>query len=272
MGPVEELDDREGLTPEPGTFVKVDANRVRLLRDGRQAFPAMLEAISAAKSEILFEMYWFQGDRAGHMFRDALTAKAREGVGVRVSYDAVGSIGLPSSLWAPLIEAGGQVYEFGPLAPFTVRFRLGKLNFRDHRKVLVVDAKTAFTGGMNIGDQWLTREDGGEDWRDDAIEVRGPAAEDLRTLFFETWRRTGRVIPRDVGRLSRKVSGRVMVLTNTHGRQRGIRHAYLTGIRSAKSRIDICNPYFLPGPIFLSALYAAQKRGVEVRILIPGLS
>jgi len=252
--------------------VEVDANRVRLLRDGREAFPAMLAAIAGAKREVLFEMYWIQGDRAGHMFRDALTAKAREGIDVRVSYDAVGSIGLPSSLWAPLIEAGGQVYEFGPLAPFRARFRFRKLNFRDHRKILVVDASTAFTGGMNIGDQWLATEDGGQDWRDDAIEVRGPVAEDLRTLFFETWRRTGRAIPRDVGRLSRAVSGRVRVLTNTHGRKRGIRHAYLTGIRGAERRIDITNPYFLPGPIFLSALYAAQRRGTEVRILIPGLS
>jgi cardiolipin synthase len=253
-----------------GRFFEVDSNRVRLLRDGREAYPAMLTAIAAARREVLLEMYWFQGDRAGLMFRDALLAKAREGVDVRVSYDAVGSIGAPWSMWEPLIAAGGQVFEFGPVSPLQKRFRLKRINFRDHRKVLVVDAETAFTGGMNIGDPWLTREQGGEDWRDDAIEVRGPLAKDLRSLFFETWRRTGRGVPPDAERLSRKWSGNIAVLANHRGRARGIRLFYLRAIRAAKRRIDITNPYFLPGPIVLSALYSAQRRGVEVRILIPG--
>jgi cardiolipin synthase len=258
--------------PDAARFFEVDSNRVRLLRDGREAYPAMLAAIAAARREVLLEMYWIQGDRAGYMFRDALLAKANEGVEVRVSYDAVGSIGAPWSMWEPLIAAGGQVYEFGPVSPLRKRFRLKRINFRDHRKILVVDAETAFTGGMNIGDPWLTREQGGEDWRDDALEVRGPLAKDLRSLFFETWRRTGRGVPRDADRLSRKVSGRIAVLANHHGRARGIRQFYLRAIRAAQKRIDIANPYFLPGPIVLSALYAAQRRGVEVRILIPGQS
>jgi cardiolipin synthase A/B len=257
--------------PLPG-FFEVDSNRLRLLRDGREAYPAMLDAISAARREVLLEMYWIQGDRAGLMFRDALLAKARQGVDVRVSYDAVGSIGVPWSFWEPLVAAGGEVFEFFPVSPLRERFRFKRINFRDHRKILVVDSEIAFTGGMNIGDPWLTREQGGEDWRDDAIEVRGPVARDLRSLFFETWRRSGRSVPRDVDRLSRKPSGRVVVLANQHGRGRGIRPAYLKGIRRAQKRIDITNPYFLPGPIFLTALQNARRRGVEVRILIPGQS
>jgi cardiolipin synthase len=253
-------------------FFDVDANRVRPLHDGREAYPAMLDAIARAKREVLLEMYWIQGDRAGLSFRDALVAKAQEGVDVRVSYDAVGSIGAPWSMWEPLLAAGGQVYEFGPLSPLRARFRLKRINFRDHRKILVIDGETAFTGGMNIGDPWLTREQGGENWRDDAIEVRGPIARELRSLFFETWRRSGRDIPRDADRLNRTPSGRVIVLANQHGRKRGIRPFYLRCIRAAKGRIDIANPYFLPGPIFLSALYGAQRRGVEVRILVPGQS
>jgi cardiolipin synthase len=253
-------------------FFDVDSNRVRLLRDGREAYPAMLDAIARARREVLLEMYWIQGDRAGLMFRDALVAKAKEGVDVRVSYDAVGSIGAPWSMWEPLIAAGGQVFEFGPVSPLRKRFRLKRINFRDHRKILVVDAETAFTGGLNIGDPWLTHEDGGEDWRDDGIEVRGPVAQDLRSLFFEMWRSTGRGVPRDTDRLPRQVSGRVAVLANHHGRPRGIRPFYLRAIRAAKERIDIANPYFLPGPIVLSALSSATRRGVEVRILIPGQS
>jgi cardiolipin synthase len=253
-------------------FFEVESNRVRLLRDGRQAYPAMLEAIGRARREVLLEMYWIQGDRAGLTFRDALVAKAEQGVDVRVSYDAVGSIGAPWSMWEPLIAAGGQVFEFGPVSPLRKRFRLKRINFRDHRKILVIDAETAFTGGMNIGDPWLPHEEGGEDWRDDGIEVRGPVAKDLRSLFFEMWRGTGRSAPRDADRLSRQVEGRVTVLANHHGRARGIRPFYLRAIRAAKERIDIANPYFLPGPILLSALSSATRRGVEVRILIPGQS
>ena len=270
------LDERGSIDarPEPDAarFFDVDANRVRLLRDGREAYPAMLDAIGRARREVLLEMYWIQGDRTGLMFRDALVQKARQGVDVRVSYDAIGSIGAPWSMWDPLLAAGGQVFEFGPVSPLRARFRLKRINFRDHRKILVVDTDTAFTGGMNIGDPWLTREQGGEDWRDDAIEVRGPAAQELRALFFETWRRMGRDVPRDAGRLSRKPTGRVVVLANQHGRGRGIPPFYLRAIRSAKERVDIANPYFLPGPIVLSALYRAQRRGAEVRILIPGQS
>jgi cardiolipin synthase len=270
---IDEVGTSRAWAPSSGPpFVEIDSNRVRLLRDGREAYPAMLSAIEAARREVLLEMYWFQGDRAGHMFRDALLAKAKQGVDVRVSYDALGSIGAPWSMWEPLIAAGGQVFEFGPVSPLRKRFRLKRLNFRDHRKVLVIDSETAFTGGMNIGDPWLSREEGGEDWRDDAIEVRGPVAKDLRSLFFETWRRSGRDVPRDTDRLPRKYSGRVAVLANHHGRARSIRQFYLRAIRWAKQRIDIANPYFLPGPILLAALSSAQRRGVEVRILIPGQS
>jgi cardiolipin synthase len=251
---------------------EVDSNRLRLLRDGREAFPAMLDAISQAKREVLLEMYWIQGDKAGRMFRDALTAKAKEGARVRVSYDAIGSIGAPPSMWQPLLQAGGEVIEFGPVSPLRKRFRLNRINFRDHRKILVVDGEIAFTGGLNIGDPWLPREQGGGDWRDESIEIRGPIAAELRSLFFETWRRLGHVIPDDAGRFARRGHGRVVVLTNGHGRRRGIRHAYLQAIRHATQRIDITNPYFLPGPIFLAALKGAQNRGVEVRILVPGLN
>src|SRR5215475_10134231 len=125
-----------------GRFFEVDSNRVRLLRDGREAYPAMLAAIAAARREVLLEMYWFQGDRAGLMFRDALLAKAKEGVDVRISYDAVGSIGAPWSMWEPLVAAGGQVFEFGPVSPLRKRFRLKRINFRDHRKIVAADTET----------------------------------------------------------------------------------------------------------------------------------
>jgi len=251
-------------------FEPVDGNAVRLLRDGRMAYPAMLAAIESAEREIVLEMYWFQGDIAGLMFRDALARKAAQGVAVRVTYDAVGSLGAPASMWEPLRAAGGEVFEYNPLRVLSAFLRWRRLNVRDHRKILVVDGAIGFTGGMNIGNPWLPREQGGQDWRDDAIEVRGHAAAELRSLFYETWRRSGRPMPSNVTRLGKPGRSAVRVLANRHGLSRGIRHNYLTAIRRAKHHIDITNPYFLPGPIFLSALRRAQARGVEVRILIPG--
>jgi cardiolipin synthase len=264
---------RTECLPSPGTF-DVDGNRIRFLRDGRQVYPAMLEAIARAKREILLEMYWFQGDKAGMLFRDALAAKAREGVDVKVSFDAIGSMGAPWSMWEPLLAAGGQVVEFAPISPLRRRFRVRALNHRDHRKILVVDDRIGFTGGMNIGDPWLPAEEGGQDWRDDALEVEGPVASDMRALFFETWRREGRSAPADARRLSRKVppSSKVVLLAGGHGPKRGIRHTYLKAIRNARRQIEITNPYFLPGPILLAAILGARRRGVEVRILVPGIS
>lgn len=258
--------------PRSPDFLEVGPNRVRLLRDGREAFPAMLEAIARAEREILLEMYWIQGDKAGLAFRDGLAAKAREGVDVRVSFDSIGSIGAPWSMWEPVLAAGGQVVEFAPVSPLRRRFRVSALNQRDHRKILVVDERTAFTGGLNIGDQWLPVEVGGQDWRDDAVEVRGPAAKEMRALFFETWRREGRLPPENATRLARRPSGRVVVLANWHGKHRSIRQTYLKAIRRAKQRVDIANPYFLPGPILLTALRRARRRGVDVRIIIPGIN
>ena len=285
MGPVEDIRTSPGASlepepaspgrteclPSPGVF-DVEGNRIRFLRDGRQVFPAMLEALARAKREILLEMYWFQGDKAGLRFRVALAAKAREGVDVKVSFDSIGSIGAPWSMWEPVLGAGGQVVEFAPISPLRRRFNVRALNHRDHRKILVVDDRIGFTGGMNIGDPWLPAEEGGQDWRDDALEVEGPAVSELRSLFFETWRREGRIAPSDARRLPRKVSGRVMVLAGGHGPKRGIRHTYLKGIRHAQRRIDITNPYFLPGPILLAGILSARRRGVDVRILIPGVS
>jgi cardiolipin synthase len=267
-----EATEKSGASHDGAGFFDVDENRIRFLRDGLETYPAMLEAIAGAAQEILLEMYWIQGDKAGIMFRDALAEKARQGVTVCVSFDSIGSIGAPWSMWEPLLAAGGQVVEFAPISPLRRRFRVKALNHRDHRKILVIDRRIGFTGGMNIGDPWLPVEEGGQHWRDDAIEVRGPAALELRSLFFETWRREGRTLPPDVRRLSRKVSGRVVVLAGQHGPKRAIPHTYLKGIRHARHRIEITNPYFLPGPLLLAALRSARRRGVEVRILVPGIN
>jgi cardiolipin synthase A/B len=232
----------------------------------------MLEAIASARKEVLLEMYWFDDDRTGRLFLDALVERCRAGVGVRIAYDAVGSLGAPSSMWEELEHAGGEVLEYGPVRPWHVRFRWDRIERRDHRKMLVVDGEIGFAGGINIGDPWSPRSHGGEDWRDDAVEIRGPAAREMRAVFYESFARCGGTAPPDVIRLPKRPASKVAVLVDRHGRARSIRRAYALGVRHARSRIDIANPYFLPGPIFLSGLRRAARRGVQIRILVPGKS
>ena len=252
-------------------YLPVGDDRLRLLRDGVEAFPAMLTAIEGAREEICLEMYWVGADTVGERFRNALVARANAGVRVRVIYDSLGSWGLPSYWWTPLLEAGGEVVEFGQVAPWRRHFRLGRVRFRDHRKMLVVDGEVAFTGGINLAWQWLSREDGGQGWRDDAVEIRGPTAGQLRTLFYDTWWRCGGSMSFEGVRARPNPASRVFVLANmVYGRpDRTIRRAYLLALRRARRTVDIASAYFLPGPVFLHALRMARRRGVRVRVLVP---
>lgn len=253
-------------------FLPIGEDRIRLLRDGREAFPAMLQAIAGAREEITLEMYWVASDGVGERFRRALCERAAAGVKVRVIYDSLGSVGLPRHWWAPLLAAGGEVIEFGPIAPWRRHFRLGRVRFRDHRKVLVIDGRAAFTGGLNLASPWLPTDEGGAGWRDDAVEIRGPAAAQLRSLFYDTWWRCGGPsLPYESSRERPNPASRVFVLANmVYGRpDRTIRRAYLVALQRARRTVDIASAYFLPGPIFLHALRAARRRGVRVRVLVP---
>jgi cardiolipin synthase len=256
----------------------VSGNRVTLLHDGEQAFPAMLEAISQAKREILVEMYWFASDQVGQQFADALIAKAEAGVGVRVIYDAVGSIQSDNHMFARMRDAGCEVEQYNPIAPWRARFRIGVLNNRDHRKLLVVDRQVGFTGGVNLGDEWAPRGTGGEGWRDDTIRIEGPAAEQMCAIFNYGW---GRIVepaaakprfrpPVDTGDGQ---GSRVRVLANHYFRERrAIRQAYLSRITAAERSVCITNSYFVPDGQIRRLLSQAVQRGVEVRVIVPGQS
>ena len=252
------------------SFLDVGSDRVRHLRDGREAYPAMLEAIGAATREVLLEMYWVGADAAGVRFRDALVACARRGVAVRVLYDDVGSLGLWPSWWDPLRAAGGRVTAYNPVGPWRRRFRWSRVWFRDHRKLLVVDGRVGFAGGINLARPWLSQDEGGLEWRDDAVEVRGPAAGELRAVIAATWERCGGAALDSAPAASASL-GPTIVLANRIGPRpnRRIRRAYLLAIRRARLSIDIASSYFLPGPLFLRALREAGRRGVRVRVLVP---
>ncbi|MBK6690978.1 MAG: cardiolipin synthase ClsB [Myxococcales bacterium] len=256
------------------TWFPVEPDAVRLLRDGREAFPAMLEAIAKARSEVLLEMYWVGDDECGRSFRSALVAAASRGVTVRVIVDAVGSLSLTPQFWDALVAAGGEVEVFHPLRRLMGKLDLARLDRRDHRKLLVVDGELAFCGGINLARHWLAIGDGGEGWRDDAVAVRGPVATDVRALFYETWRRVrkrgSRV--RHVPRFPKEQVRAVSVVASGFRPARTIRREYLRAFARATSSIDIANSYFVPDAGVRRALFRAVARGVRVRILLPGRS
>ena len=269
-----------------GPWFTVGGDEVRLLRDGIEAFPVMLDAIAHGTREILLEMYWVGADPVGLRFREALVARARAGVTVRVVYDALGSIAIDPEFWEPLLAAGGEVREFHPLSPLRPSFELARVEQRDHRKILVVDGKTGFTGGLNLARAWLPLEDGGEAWRDDMIQVKGHVVEELRTLFFKTWRsiwfrnlrseierrHLATKIPKDLVPLSKRPTGRVYVLASLRRSRRNLLREYLARINRAQTSIDIANSYFIPDRAVRNALFRAVLRGCRVRVLVPSKS
>jgi cardiolipin synthase len=261
----------------------VDGNQVRLLHNGEGAFPEMLAAIARAEQQILLEMYWFGSDSIGRKFAAALSAAAQRGVEVSIIYDAVGSVGASDDMFVELEKAGAHVIEFNPIAPWKQRFRLSKLTRRDHRKILVVDGKLGFTGGINIADYWLPRDDGGGGWRDDMVRIDGPAVAGLCDCFSLVWARLrGRKLqlvgfakqpPLLASRLHPHVGQAVRVLGQHFLRtQRQISRAYLHYLRRAEQRIFIANSYFVPDRRVLRALAQAARRGVDVRIIVAGQS
>jgi cardiolipin synthase len=281
QGPSRETLDqfRDIFADTAGFEAMVSGNRVTLLHDGEQAFPAMLEAIAEAKREIVLEMYWFASDELGWQFADTLIAKAEAGVRVRVIYDAVGSIQSDNRMFARMREAGCRVEQYNPIAPWRARFRIGVVNNRDHRKLLVVDRQVGFTGGVNLGNEWAPESAGGAGWRDDTIRVEGPAAEQMCDVFEFGWRRIveplsfarpGLRPPVDVGHGE---GSRVRVLANHYFRERrAIRQAYLRQIRSAQRSVCITNSYFVPDRQIRRLLSQAVDRGAQVRVIVPGKS
>ncbi len=252
----------------------VDGNRVTLLRDGAEAFPAMRAAIERAEQQVLLEMYWFASDATGRAFAAALRRAAERGVEVAVLYDAVGSWDSDPELFAELAAAGVAVVEFHPLRPWARHFRPERVTRRDHRKLIVVDGRVGYTGGVNLADQWAPPSEGGGGWRDDVVEVVGPAATALGALFRQTWTAQGGPPLRVLGEPAAPAGGhRVRVLGDGRlHRRRAIVRAYLMNMARARERIWIRNSYFVPDPRIVRALVRAVHRGVDVRVLVPGVS
>ncbi len=247
---------------------------IDVLRSGDQTYPAMLGAIANARESILFEVYILVADKTGERFKQALLERARAGVTVRVIYDAVGSFGLAESWLAQLRAAGVEMIDFNPIAPWRTRWNL---SHRDHRKLLVVDDAVAFTGGLNISNDYASLDDGGRGWHDMHCRVRGAAVLDLSRLFRRTWLRSGGAYYPAPAKASAApgVGGKsyVRLIENTKRRTKGaFRRAYLHVIKQARSHVLIQNAYFLPDLGLRRTLARAVRRGVKVSVMVPGHS
>jgi cardiolipin synthase len=258
------------MVEDPGALIQ--GNAVRLLRNGAEAFPAWLAAIDAARVRVSMEMYIFNDDVIGRRFAEALARAARRGVTVRLLYDYVGCRLTPRDFFQEMRRAGirASVYH-GYLRGRPSVWRLFR---RNHRKTLVVDGAVAFTGGLNISNEWVPASEGGEDWRDAAIEVLGPAVAAIETAFAETWNRRShkrfRLNLAGAPPVGRAGPTPVAVLSNTErGERFAIRRALLHAIRHSARRVTLANPYFAPDGGILRSMEDAARRGVEVRLLVP---
>jgi cardiolipin synthase len=263
------------LTRYARSTLRWRAGDVEVLRDGGQTYPAMLAALGEAQRSICFETYILAADRTGDRFKAVLIERARAGVAVRIIYDAVGSFGLPEHWVDDLRAAGCQVIDFNPIAPWRRKFRL---SHRDHRKIIVVDDRIGFTGGLNIANDYAAVEDGGVGWHDMHCRVTGAVVADLARMFRRTWLRCGGKDYRSptvgVG-YSPAEAGKpfIRLLDNTLRRQRTtVRRAYLHVIKAARQQVLITNAYFLPDRGLRRALIKAAARGVDVRVMVPGHS
>ncbi len=247
-------------------------NRVDVFFNGRDAFGAMRESGEAAESEILLESYIFKDDSTGRQFLAGMRAAAERGLTVRVLADALGSASTRAEFWQEMESHGIEVRLFHPL------FKgFWYQPFRDHRKILVLDRRVAFTGGMNIGEEYGSlrrRPKPGETWRDTHVRVTGPAAWQMAVVFSEGWTHSdGEPITIDPLPSSEAEApgSRIMVLDSRPNRGQAESAAALAAISSAaRKTLWITNAYFAPGQRGVDVLSDAAARGVDVRLLLPG--
>ncbi|HEX4494337.1 MAG TPA: phospholipase D-like domain-containing protein [Thermoanaerobaculia bacterium] len=249
-------------------------NEVEVYFEGRSAFGAMRDAVRAAQREVLLESYIFKDDSTGRLFLAEIEAAACRGIKVRVLADAVGSYETRAEFWQEMESHGIEVFLFHPLFK-----SLWYQPFRDHRKILVVDREVAFTGGMNIGEEygsWKRRPRPGETWRDTHVRIAGPGAWEMAVVFSEGWVHAGGE-PFEIESLPSEAAEapgvRVLVLDSRPKRGQAESAAVMAAVAAAAKRtLWITNAYFAPGHRAIKVLGEAAAQGVDVRLLLPGKS
>ena len=244
-------------------------NAAQLLIDGQQTYEAMLKAIAQATDYILLQSYIVNDDQAGNDFKEALIAKANQAVRIYFLYDEIGSNKLSRSYIKSLRKNGIQVNAFHTTKGRGNRFQL---NFRNHRKILVVDGETAFVGGLNIGDEYLGKNPRLSPWRDTHMMLQGPTVQSLQNSFVRDWYWAARKVL-DVNwqiTANRKTNQTALVLpTGPADRLKACNLFFVNAINQAQTRLWIATPYFVPDESTLTALKLAAMRGVDVRIILP---
>lgn len=245
-------------------------NRVDALQNGDQIFPAMLAAIRGARQTITFETYIYWSGTIGQEFSEALVERARAGVRVHVMLDWFGADGIEELHLDRMREAGIEVARYNPPRLGS----LGRLNNRTHRKILVVDGTTGFTGGVGIADPWRGHAQDPAHWRDSHYRIAGPVVTQLQAAFLDNWTAvTGRVLHGETylppiapdGPLAAQV-----FTSSPGGGAESMQFLYLMSIAAARSTVRLSMAYFVPDNVAVAAIVAARRRGVRVQMIVPG--
>jgi cardiolipin synthase len=248
----------------------VPGNQITALYNGDEVFPAMLAAIRSARRTITFESYIYWSSSIGHQFTAAITERARAGVHAHVMIDWAGSQRVDKDDIKQLRQAGVEVVFYRPLH----FYQLDHLNHRTHRKLLIVDGRVGFTGGMGVADPWLGHAQDAEHWRDSHFRVEGPVVAQLQAAFMDDWFETRGVIldgPSYYPDLDRQGGQLAQVFwSSPKGGNGNLRVMFLLAIAAATRRILIANAYFVPDQTTVDMLVAAHRRGVDVEIIVPG--
>jgi cardiolipin synthase len=248
----------------------LEGNKVEVLLNGDQIFPSMLEAIRGAKKTITFETYIYWSETIGKEFSDALIERAKAGVKVHVMLDFIGSIKMDDASMAAMRAAGIELERYHK----PVWWKLTRLNNRTHRKLLVVDGKIGFTGGVGIADKWRGQGQDEDHWRDTHFRVEGPVVAQIQAVFTDNWiKATGTVLD-GVNYFpplpNAGTEAAQMFSSSPTGGSESMHLMYLMAITAAQHSIKLSNAYFVPDELTVRALVAAQKRGVKVQIITPG--
>jgi cardiolipin synthase len=245
-------------------------NRVTALQNGDQIFPAMLEAIRGAQESITFETYIYWSGEIGRQFSDALCERAQAGVKVHVLLDWLGTGKIDGKFLTDMKAAGVELERYHPLH----WYNLSRLNNRTHRKLLVVDGRIGFTGGVGIADEWAGNGDAKDHWRDSHYKIEGPVVAEMQAAFGDNWIKTraqvhfGRAYYPELAQIG---GSRAQVFKSSRDEgSESVRLMYLLSIASATKSIRLQAAYFVPDDLAIETLVTARKRGVKVEIIVPG--
>ncbi len=248
----------------------VAGNEVKELLNGDEIFPPMLKAIRSAQKTITFETYIYWSGKIGREFATALAERAKAGVKVHVMVDWVGSAKMDQELLDLMEESGVEIRKYHPLHWYNI----SRMNNRTHRKLLVVDGKVGFTGGVGIADNWLGHAQDADHWRDTHFSLEGPAVAQMQAAFMDNWIKTsGEVLHGEAYfpniQPASEHYAQVFKSSSSEGSE-SVRLMYLLSIASARKTIYIANAYFVPDDLSVETLVAALKRGVKIKVLMPG--